>query len=310
VRQTASSEGPPAGRERDEPVGTARRGQRDRRPAEREACRALSTRRAIAAWAAWIAFGHVCAFALLAGNGRLVLFAGMLALVAFVAFCSHVEPLPERGAKGEVATMSDAEFERLVASVERQASTTASAAGRGSPAVARDGDGFERLVLEAIDELPEHLRAELLRNVAVLVSDDGGSHGTHGCYGLYMGGTVADRAHAHRIVIFRDTLVRDFGRDPDVLRRQVARVVRHELAHHLGAGEGHVARLGLSDSRLPPSGARFGPWLDRMHLAHRVAYGAPASREVDAGPSHVGVTVIVRAYGRPHAALPAVARGR
>jgi predicted Zn-dependent protease with MMP-like domain len=48
-----------------------------------------------------------------------------------------------------------------------------------------------------------------------------------------------------RIVIFRDTLLRDFGDDPDELRAQVTRTVRHELAHHLGADELGVRNLGL-----------------------------------------------------------------
>jgi predicted Zn-dependent protease with MMP-like domain len=46
-------------------------------------------------------------------------------------------------------------------------------------------------------------------------------------------------------VIYQDTLERDFGHDPDLLRAQVERVVKHELAHHLGWGESGVRGLGL-----------------------------------------------------------------
>ncbi len=56
-------------------------------------------------------------------------------------------------------------------------------------------------------------------------------------YGLYEGDTVSRDFFHDRIVIFRDTLLRDFGHDPDLLRAQVTRTVRHELAHHLGWGE-------------------------------------------------------------------------
>ena len=56
-------------------------------------------------------------------------------------------------------------------------------------------------------------------------------------YGHYIGDTVARDDHPDRIIIYRDTLERDFGHDPDLLRAQVTRTVRHELAHHLGWNE-------------------------------------------------------------------------
>ena len=39
--------------------------------------------------------------------------------------------------------------------------------------------------------------------------------------------------------------MRDFGHDIDLLRAQVVRTVRHELAHHLGWDEDGVRGLGL-----------------------------------------------------------------
>ena len=48
-----------------------------------------------------------------------------------------------------------------------------------------------------------------------------------------------------RIVIYRDTLRRDFGHDPELLRHQVTVTVRHELAHHIGFDELGVRGLGL-----------------------------------------------------------------
>jgi predicted Zn-dependent protease with MMP-like domain len=76
----------------------------------------------------------------------------------------------------------------------------------------------------------------------VIISDQGRRHRA---YGLYQGGTVVRDVTSDRIVIFRDTLLRDFGHDPDELRAQVLRTVRHELAHHLGADELGVRELGL-----------------------------------------------------------------
>lgn len=102
-------------------------------------------------------------------------------------------------------------------------------------------EDFKVLVRGAIDELPlEFHRA--LEHVAVVVSDGGRRRRA---YGLYQGDTVAQDYFHDRIVIFRDTLLRDFGHDPELLKAQVTRTVRHELAHHLGWNEKGVRRLGL-----------------------------------------------------------------
>jgi predicted Zn-dependent protease with MMP-like domain len=104
-----------------------------------------------------------------------------------------------------------------------------------------DDDEFRLIVREAIDELPlEFHRA--LEHVAVVISDGGRQQHA---YGLYQGDTVARDFFHDRIVIFRDTLMRDFGHDPELLRAQVTRTLRHELAHHLGWGEKGVRGLGL-----------------------------------------------------------------
>jgi predicted Zn-dependent protease with MMP-like domain len=100
---------------------------------------------------------------------------------------------------------------------------------------------FKALVRAAIDDLPlEFHRA--LEHVAVVVSEGGRRHRA---YGLYQGDTVAQDYFHDRIVIFRDTLLRDFGHDPDLLKAQVTRTLRHELAHHLGWDEKGVRGLGL-----------------------------------------------------------------
>lgn len=104
-----------------------------------------------------------------------------------------------------------------------------------------DDADFEELVRDALDDLPDLLR-NALAHVAVVISDGGRAHGA---YGLYQGGTVARDDVHDRIVIFRDTLRRDFGRDPELLRAQVTRTVRHELAHHVGFDELGVSRLDL-----------------------------------------------------------------
>jgi predicted Zn-dependent protease with MMP-like domain len=102
-------------------------------------------------------------------------------------------------------------------------------------------EDFKALVRAAIDDLPlEFHRA--LEHVAVVVSDSGRRRRA---YGLYQGDTMAQDYFHDRIVIFRDTLVRDFGHDPSLLKAQVVRTLRHELAHHLGWDEKGVRGLGL-----------------------------------------------------------------
>ena len=95
--------------------------------------------------------------------------------------------------------------------------------------------------MQALDELPQHFR-EIAEKTPVIVSHEGHERRA---YGLYMGDTVARENYPDRIVIYQDTLERDFGHDPELLRRQVRRTVRHELAHHLGWDEQGVRDLGL-----------------------------------------------------------------
>jgi predicted Zn-dependent protease with MMP-like domain len=104
-----------------------------------------------------------------------------------------------------------------------------------------DDQDFEELVRDALDDLPDLLR-NALSHVAVVISDGGRRRGA---YGLYEGDGASRDDYHDRIVIFRDTLRRDFGHDAEMLRDQVTRTVRHELAHHVGFDELGVSRLDL-----------------------------------------------------------------
>jgi predicted Zn-dependent protease with MMP-like domain len=106
-----------------------------------------------------------------------------------------------------------------------------------------DDDDFEELVRDALDELPDLLRNLVENhNVAVVISDGGRRQRA---YGLYHGDGATRDDVPDRIVIYRDTLRRDFGHDPELLRAQVTQTVRHELAHHVGFDELGVRDLGL-----------------------------------------------------------------
>ncbi len=140
---------------------------------------------------------------------------------------------------------SEAEFEALVIESERLA--------RDGLAVEPDeeefldldpfnDEDFEELVRDALDDLPDLLREALQRNVAVVISNGGRRQRA---YGLYQGDGATRDNYPDRIIIFRDTLRRDFGHDPALLREQVIVTVRHELAHHIGFDELGVQGLGL-----------------------------------------------------------------
>jgi predicted Zn-dependent protease with MMP-like domain len=128
--------------------------------------------------------------------------------------------------------MSEPEFDRVVRRSEELAR---------SPELAAAATEFELLVADAIDRLPAEF-LELLEKVPVVVSQRGHEYRA---YGRYYGDTVARDNYPDRIVIYQDTLERDFGGDPELLEAQVERTLRHELAHHLGWNEPGVRELGL-----------------------------------------------------------------
>jgi predicted Zn-dependent protease with MMP-like domain len=99
----------------------------------------------------------------------------------------------------------------------------------------------EQLVEAELDALPDWLLLELA-SVPVVVCDGGVREQA---YGLYQGDGLARDDRPDRIVIFRDTLLRDFGDDAARLRAEVRDTLRHEIAHHLGWDEGGVRALGF-----------------------------------------------------------------
>jgi predicted Zn-dependent protease with MMP-like domain len=161
----------------------------------------------------------------LSGFGGLVTL--IVAAVAFVLFVGWMTVM----LMGR-QDMSEQEFDRLVMRSEELAK---------HPLQAEEATEFELLVAEAIDRLPPEFQ-ELLEDTAVVVSRRGASEGA---YGHYFGGNFTRGDYEHRIVLYQDTLERDFGHDPELLRAQVERTLRHELAHHLGWREQGVRDLGL-----------------------------------------------------------------
>jgi predicted Zn-dependent protease with MMP-like domain len=143
--------------------------------------------------------------------------------------------LPGRCVPGrrQPSEMTNEEFDALIEHSE--------ALARSNRHQSRELTPFERLVADAIDRLPDEF-TRVIEHVPVVVSNRGAE--VH-AYGQYYGATIARDRAAHRIVIFQDTLERDFGFDPRLLAAQVERTLRHEVAHHLGYDEPGVAALGL-----------------------------------------------------------------
>ena len=128
--------------------------------------------------------------------------------------------------------MPEHEFERLVRRSEEMAH---------DPDLRLGATEFDLLVADAIDRLPPDFQ-RLLDTTPVVVSQLGAENRA---YGHYFGDTVARDDFPDRIVLYQDTLERDFGWDRELLRAQVERTLRHELAHHLGWHERGVQGLGL-----------------------------------------------------------------
>ncbi len=156
-------------------------------------------------------------------TGLIVVIAGAVTLALLVAW-------------GTVALMGEGPDEREFEEIVRRSEALARMPAPDAPPT-----DFDVLVVDAIDRLPREFQ-ELLEVTPVVVSCKGREHRA---YGQYMGDTVAREGYPDRILIFQDTLERDFGHDPDLLRSKVEQTLQHEVAHHLGWGEREVRDLGL-----------------------------------------------------------------
>ena len=158
-----------------------------------------------------------------------------------------------------------------------------------------DDDDFEELVRDALDDLPDLLRNLVENhNVAVVISDGGRRRRA---YGLYHGDGATRDEVPDRIVIYRDTLRRDFGHDPDLLRAagDDHRAPRARPPHRLRrARRARPRALVRSLSACGPRGACRAPWR-RGARASRPPWPARSAARTTASGSRVSVSKKPRA---------------
>jgi predicted Zn-dependent protease with MMP-like domain len=115
---------------------------------------------------------------------------------------------------------------------------------------------FERLVEEAIRDIPEPFRSRL-ENIAIVVEDRPrpeqlsslGMGANMTLLGLYEGIPLTARGDSYNLVapdkitLFRRPIV-DICRTPDEIRAQVRTTVLHEVAHFYGIDDDELDRMG------------------------------------------------------------------
>jgi predicted Zn-dependent protease with MMP-like domain len=108
------------------------------------------------------------------------------------------------------------------------------------------GEPFEEYAEEALESLPPELRAQM-SNVEVVVEEE--PPPGQPLLGLYQGVPLTRRTTGYtgvlpdKITLYRGPLVRLYGHDPELLRREVRRVVLHEIAHHFGISDKRLVEL-------------------------------------------------------------------
>lgn len=118
---------------------------------------------------------------------------------------------------------------------------------------------FEKLVEEAIDNLPEKVKQKM-NNVAIFVEDyptkeqtgKAGRGKNFVLFGLFEGYAQSRRLNfgpvlPDRITIFRKPICL-YSDSEEEIRRQVTSTVKHEIAHHFGSDEAGAGRAGRKKS--------------------------------------------------------------
>lgn len=107
-------------------------------------------------------------------------------------------------------------------------------------------DPFDEAIDDALNSLPADLRAAI-SNVEIVVEDE--PPDGEPLLGLYRGIPLSRRTSDYsgvlpdKISIFGGPITRLAAGDADRLRREIRRVVLHELAHHFGISDERLIEL-------------------------------------------------------------------
>ena len=113
-------------------------------------------------------------------------------------------------------------------------------------AIRIDDDGFDQIVSDAIDQIPEQL-LDAVENAVILVEDEPPPDDPD-LLGLYDGVPLTERSFQgpmlpDRIFIYRGPLLR-MCNDLDELTDEIAITVVHEIAHYFGIDDQRLHDLG------------------------------------------------------------------
>ena len=105
---------------------------------------------------------------------------------------------------------------------------------------------FEEYTHDALDSLPAALRGQM-SNVEIVVEAE--PPAGQPLLGLYQGVPLTRRGSQYggvlpdKITLFRGPLLRLYGHSSELLRREVRRVVLHEIAHHFGISDERLIEI-------------------------------------------------------------------
>lgn len=110
-----------------------------------------------------------------------------------------------------------------------------------------DAEGFEQLVVDELDALPDDM-VDGLENV-VFVVEDRPEDGSLDLLGLYDGVNLTERGQygfgelPDRIILYREPLL-EVSADLDELKDQIHVTLVHEIAHYYGIDDAQLHELG------------------------------------------------------------------